>query len=68
MKMVTFKELKTVFGIPYTPQHIQRLWKALKFPRPRKFGNRNYWFYADVVRWIEGMWVPPLPSTTDSSE
>jgi len=32
-RLVSKKELKTVCGIPYTPQHIGRLEAAGKFPK-----------------------------------
>ena len=32
MRFCTFKELKTVYGIPYSRVHLKRLMKAGKFP------------------------------------
>jgi prophage regulatory protein len=61
MRLVTFDELKTRFGIPYTPQHILRLQKAGKFPLRRKLGNLNFWLYDEITAWIAGLWKPSMP-------
>ena len=60
--LVTFKELRILFGIPFTPQHVLRLQKAGKFPLRRKVGNLNLWLRADVEAWIAGLWTPGLPA------
>jgi prophage regulatory protein len=36
MRLLVFKELKTIKGIPYTRQHIHRLIKDGRFPKPFK--------------------------------
>jgi predicted DNA-binding transcriptional regulator AlpA len=36
MRLLTFPELKTVKGIPYSRQHVNRLVKLGRFPRPFK--------------------------------
>ena len=38
-KLVSKKELKTVCGIPYSPQHIARLEAAGDFPKRIKLGQ-----------------------------
>lgn len=54
MKLVSKKELKSVFGIPYSIQHIWRLEQAGKFPKRLRLGaNRVAWLYDEVVEWIE---------------
>ena len=48
------KELKTVCGIPYSPQHIQRLENAGRFPKRIKLGmNRVAWLLTEVEAWID---------------
>jgi prophage regulatory protein len=54
MKLVSKKELKSIFGIPYSFQHIWRLEQAGKFPKRLRLGaNRVAWLYDEVVEWIE---------------
>lgn len=36
MRLLVFKELKTIKGIPYSRQHIYRLIKDGRFPKPFK--------------------------------
>jgi prophage regulatory protein len=36
MRLLVFKELKTIKGIPYSRQHIHRLIKDGRFPKPLK--------------------------------
>ena len=44
MRLLTFKQLKTEKGHPYTREHTRRLVKAGKFPEPIKVGdNRRAW-------------------------
>ncbi len=52
-QIVSKKELKTVCGIPYSPQHIQRLENAGRFPKRIKLGaNRVAWLVTEVEAWI----------------
>lgn len=52
-RLVSKKELKTVCGIPYTPQHIARLEAAGAFPKRVQLGqNRVAWVLAEVDAWI----------------
>lgn len=52
-RLVTKKELKTVCGIPYTPQHIGRLEAAGKFPKRVRLGpNRVAWLLSEVDAWL----------------
>ncbi|HVY20675.1 MAG TPA: AlpA family phage regulatory protein [Bauldia sp.] len=53
-QVVSKKELKTVCGIPYSPQHIQRLENAGRFPKRIKLGmNRVAWLLTEVEAWID---------------
>lgn len=52
-RLVSKKELRTVCGIPYTPQHIGRLEAAGKFPKRIKLGpNRVAWVLSEVNAWV----------------
>ncbi|HEY8948344.1 MAG TPA: AlpA family phage regulatory protein [Rhizomicrobium sp.] len=52
-KLVSKKELKTVCGIPYSPQHIARLETAGRFPKRISLGqNRVAWLLPEVEEWI----------------
>jgi len=52
-RLVSKKELKTVCGIPYTPQHIGRLEAAGKFPKRVRLGpNRVAWLLLEVDAWL----------------
>ena len=52
-RLVDKKGLKTIYGIPYTPQHIARLEKAGKFPRRLQLGQcRVAWLCSAVENWI----------------
>ena len=63
-KLVTYRELKELFGIPYTPQHLLRLQKQGLFPSRRKLGNFNFWLWDDVDAWLRRLPViqPDAPS------
>jgi prophage regulatory protein len=52
-RLVSKKELKSVCGIPYTPQHIGRLEAAGKFPKRVQLGpNRVAWLLSEVDAWL----------------
>ena len=52
-KLVSKKELKSVFGIPYCPAHIARLEAAGQFPKRVRLGAcRVAWFAEEVEAWI----------------
>jgi len=53
-KLVSKKELKSVYGIPYSFQHIARLEAAGRFPRRIQLGQcRVAWFAEEVEEWID---------------
>jgi prophage regulatory protein len=52
-RLLTFNELKTLKGISYTRQHIERLEKANKFPERIKIGARVYWYEHEIDEWIQ---------------
>jgi prophage regulatory protein len=55
MKVLSQEELRTVKGIRYSRNHIHRLVKAGKFPRPIKLGeNANAWVEDEVDAYLKG--------------
>jgi len=53
-RIVSKKELKSICGIPYSPQHIARLEAAGKFPKRIQLGpNRVVWLISEIEKWIE---------------
>lgn len=53
-KLVSKKELKSVYGIPYSFAHVARLEKAGHFPKRKQLGACRVAWYADEVEtWIE---------------
>ncbi len=52
-KLVSKKELKTIYGIPYCFAHIARLEKAGQFPKLVNLGAcRVAWFADEIEDWI----------------
>lgn len=52
-KLVSKKELKSVYGVPYSFVHIQRLEHAGAFPKRIKLGEcRVAWLAEEVEEWI----------------
>ena len=53
-KLVSKKELKSVYGVPYSFAHIARLEVAGQFPKRIKLGAcRVAWVAEEVDDWIE---------------
>ena len=53
-KLVSKKELKSVFGVPYSFAHIARLEAAGAFPKRVKLGAcRVAWLSEEVQAWID---------------
>jgi prophage regulatory protein len=52
-RLVDKKGLKTIYGIPYCPQHVARLEKAGEFPQRVQLGRcRVAWYCAEIEAWI----------------
>ena len=54
--LVDFRELRAL-GIPYTREHVGRLCRQGRFPRPLRLSGddqscKALWVYADIVSWI----------------
>jgi prophage regulatory protein len=53
-KLVSKKELKSVFGVPYSFAHIARLEAAGQFPKRIRLGAcRVAWIAEEVQAWID---------------
>ena len=56
-QLVTRKELRNVFGIPYCDQHLTRMEAAGTFPRRVKLqayrSGRVCWVEREIREWIE---------------
>jgi prophage regulatory protein len=53
-KLVSKKELKSVYGIPYCFPHIARLEAAGSFPTRVRLGAcRVAWFADEIEEWID---------------
>jgi prophage regulatory protein len=53
-KLVNKKELKSVFGVPYSFQHIARLELAGHFPKRVQLGQcRVAWIADEVQTWVD---------------
>lgn len=53
-KLVTKKELRTIFGVPYSFAHIARLEAAGQFPQRVRLGAcRVAWVSDEVEAWID---------------
>jgi prophage regulatory protein len=53
-KLVSKKELKSVYGVPYSFAHIARLEAAGQFPKRVRLGAcRVAWVAVEVQSWID---------------
>jgi prophage regulatory protein len=53
-KLVSKKELKSIFGVPYSFAHIARLEAAGQFPQRVRLGAcRVAWIAEEVQAWID---------------
>jgi len=53
-KLVTKKELRIVYGVPYSFAHIDRLEAAGQFPKRVRLGAcRVAWLAEEVEAWID---------------
>ena len=53
-RLVTKKELKSLFGVPYCFAHIARLEAAGQFPKRMRLGAcRVAWLSEEVQSWID---------------
>jgi hypothetical protein len=52
--LVTYPSLKPEFGIPYTQDHLRRLWKKGRFPMPLQISaHRVAWRRSALVEWLD---------------
>ena len=53
-KLVSKKELKSIYGVPYSFAHIARLEAAGQFPKRVRLGAcRVAWLAGEVQSWID---------------
>jgi prophage regulatory protein len=53
-KLVSKKDLKSVYGIPYSFAHIARLEAANKFPKRLRLGACPVaWYANEIEEWID---------------
>jgi predicted DNA-binding transcriptional regulator AlpA len=71
--LVDFRELRAL-GIPYTREHVTRLCRQGRFPKPIRLGGddqscKAFWRYADILAWIEARAeaTPKLPTRRPSA-
>ena len=71
-RLVPYKDLKLEFGIPYTLNHLRRMWKRGEFPVPLQISpHRIIWRWSVIKTWIERL--PPSktvepPTATDKDK
>ena len=60
-KLVSKKELKSIYGIPYSFAHIARLEAAGQFPKRLRLGAcRVAWYADEIEEWIDALPGSPL--------
>jgi prophage regulatory protein len=53
MRVVSYRELKSKYGIKYTQVHLRRLEEREKFPRRIKIGaGRAAWLEDEIDKWL----------------
>jgi len=66
-KLVSKKELKSVYGVPYSFAHIARLEAAGQFPKRIRLGAcRVAWIAEEVDEWIEARIIASRASINPS--
>jgi hypothetical protein len=55
MRLIHIARLRAEKGIPYHPQHIRRLIRANKFPRPIPCGRLTTFDEEEVDSYLEGL-------------
>jgi prophage regulatory protein len=67
-KLCSKKELRSVYGIPYSPQHIARLEAEGKFPQRVVLGQcRVAWICEQVAEWIKERIAASSPKQKDKT-
>ena len=54
-RLVTRKELKTIWGIPFCQQWLLKLEERGLFPRRVKIGNFCFYYYDEVDAWVNSL-------------
>lgn len=52
-RFVSYRELKSLYGLPWTRQHVDRLIRAKKFPSKIRISERRVgWWSTDIETWV----------------
>ena len=54
-RLVTFSQLRTIFGIEASRFTIRRWWMAGQMPMPQRLGGRLVWREDDLVAWLANL-------------
>jgi prophage regulatory protein len=55
LKLITFQDLGPKKGVPYSRDHLRRLTKSGKFPKPVAVGDHRIgWIEREVDQWLAG--------------
>jgi prophage regulatory protein len=53
VKIITFQDLGPAKGVPYSRDHLRRLTKSGKFPKPVAVGDHRIgWIETEVDQWL----------------
>lgn len=63
-RLVSKKELKSIYGVPYSPAHIARLEKARTFPIRVVLGLCRVAWYADEIE----AWIASRPRAAQNAD
>lgn len=56
VRLITFPQLESEFGITFCRMHVSRMVKAGKFPAPfRPTGSRIFWDVQDITNWLNAV-------------
>lgn len=51
--VLSYKELKSLKGIPYSRQHLYRLEEAGAFPKRIRIGAKIGWYEHEIDEWLQ---------------
>jgi prophage regulatory protein len=53
-RLLTWKQLKEIFGIPFSREHTRRLEKAGAFPRRVRLSPQKIvWYEDEILAWLD---------------
>jgi len=72
MRLLSFRDLKAIKGIPYSRAHIHRLVKRGQFPPPIKVNASrhgvNAWSESEIDRYLENLFAARDRKNADQPE